>query len=180
MKLEYKFDYGNVLNFVFSEIITSIYNLFSLLLFSIPILWIYSEFEYIYRDNYILLKIITIIIVVLFGLYLSYLIIIFFLPKKAIIEGNFIIVKRYMLNFRYIFRGFNDEIFIKDIVECKIYDGKRYKLDRTGPYATFFFAWDNLVEIKTRNNKAYLIPLKNSVDFIEKVNNARQLLYDTE
>ena len=174
MKLEYKFSYGNILNFVFSEIILIIYNFFSFLIIAIPIFLVYSELEYTYRENYILMKIITIFMTILLGLYALYLVIIFFLPKKAIINDNFIIVKRYMLNFRYVFRGFNDEIYINDIIECKKYDGKRFKFDRTAPYAVFFFDWDNLVELKMKDDKIYLIPLKNSFSFIEKVNELRQ------
>lgn len=78
-----------------------------------------------------------------------------------------------MLNYNYILPGFNDEIFIKDIVECKKYDGKKYRFDRRDPYAVLFFNWDDLVEINTSNDKKYLIPLKNSDDFIEKVNEIR-------
>lgn len=174
MKLDYKFSYGNILNFIFSEIILIIYNFFSFLLIAIPIFLVYSELEYTYRDNYIIMKIITIFMTILLGLYALYLVIIFFLPKKAIINNNFIIVKRYMFNFRYAFRGFNDEIYINDIIECKKYNGKRFKLDRTAPYAVFFFDWDDLVEIKTKDNKIYFIPLKNSFSFIEKVNELRK------
>lgn len=79
-----------------------------------------------------------------------------------------------MLNYNYILRGFNDEIFIKDIVECKKYDGKRYRFDRRDPYAVLFFNWDDLVEIRTNDDKKYLIPVKNSDDFVEKVNEIRR------
>lgn len=47
-------------------------------------------------------------------------------------------------------------------------------LDRTGPYSVFFFNWDDLVEIRTNDDKKYLVPIKNSDDFIEKVNEIRR------
>ena len=54
------------------------------------------------------------------------------------------------------------------------YDGKRYRFDRRDPYAVLFFNWDDLVEIRTNDDKKYLIPVKNSDDFVEKVNEIRR------
>lgn len=170
MKSVYRFSYGNVFNFILNQIITISYHFIVLLLLAVPVLSLYGEIEYKFRNNHFLMKIITIFMFILLFLYLLYLIVILFLPKKAIIDGHFIRIRRYFLNFSYLIRGFNDEIFIKDIIECKKYEGKRYFLDRTGPYAIFFFNWDSLVKIKTNNDKTYLIPLKNSDDFIDEVN----------
>lgn len=170
MKLEYKFSYGNIFNFIFSEFFLIVYNSFSLLLVSIFMAVIYGDLEYKFRDNYIFVKVITIFMVILFTIYFSFLIVIFFLPKKVIINGEVLIVKRYMLNFKYIFRGFNDKIFIEKIIECHIYNGERPRLDRSKEYAVFFFNWDDLVEIVTDKNRKYLVPVKNSENFIEEIN----------
>lgn len=168
-KRTYYFSYGNISSFIFSEFILIIYNSFSLLLLSIFIAVVYGSLEYKFRENYVLMKVITIFMVVLFTMYFSFLIVIFFLPKKAIINDDVLIVKRYMLNFKYIFRGFNDKIFIKNIIECNMYNGERPRLDRTKEYAVFFFNWDDLVEIKT-DKRRYLVPVKDAEQFIEDVN----------
>lgn len=173
MKLSYRISYGNIFKFIFSEIMLIICNLLSLIIIFIPIAFLYGWLEYIFRENYAIKKIGALISIVLLVGYSLFLIIIFFLPKKAVITGKFLKIKRYMLNYNYILRGFNDEIFIKDIVECKKYDGKKYRFDRRDPYAVLFFNWDDLVEINTSNDKKYLIPLKNSDDFIKKVNEIR-------
>lgn len=108
-----------------------------------------------------------------------YFTVIFFIPKKAILYSNAICVRRYFLNYEHLFRGLNDEIFLKDVVECKKYDGKRYRFDRTAPYAIYFFNWDDLIEIRTEEKK-YLVPLKNSDKFVEEVNNRIEKLKPIE
>lgn len=178
MKNEYKFSYGNVFNFIFSQVILCIYNFFAFLIVAIPIAWLYGELENIFKENYVLMKIITILMTIPILLFALMLCIYFFLPKKAIVNANFVIIKRYMLNFGYILRGFNDEIYIKDIVECKLYAGYKYKLDRSAPYAVYFFKWNDLVEIKTKSNKVYFVPLKNSNGFVEEVNKKREIQED--
>lgn len=170
MRNKYKFSYGNVFNFIFSQIILSIYNFFAFLIIAMPITLLYVRLENLFKEKYLLMKIITILMIGFVFLYALMLCVYFFLPKKVILKNDFIKIKRYMLNFGYILRGFNDEIFIKDIIECKLYDGYRYRLDRSGPYAVYFFEWDDLIEIKTKNNKCYLVPLQNSEEFVEKVN----------
>lgn len=174
MEYKYKFSYGNIFKFIFSEIMLIICNLISLIIIFMTIAFLYGWFEYIFSENYAIKKISALISIILIVSYSLFLIIIFFLPKKAVIAGKFLKIKRYMLNFNYILRGFNDEIFIKDIVECKKYDGKRYRFDRRDPYAVLFFNWDDLVEIRTNDDKKYLVPIKNSDDFIEKVNEIRR------
>lgn len=172
----YKFNYGNASNFIFSQIILCIYNFFAFLIVAMPMTLLYTRLENLFKENYILMKIVTILMAALIFLYALMLCVYFFLPKKVIIKNDFIKIKRYMLNFGYILRGFNDEIFIKDIIVCKLYDGYRYRLDRSGPYSVYFFNWDDLVEIKTKDDKSYLVPLKNSEEFVEEVNKRMERL----
>lgn len=150
--------------------IMCVYNFFAFLILAVPMTWLYGELENCFRENYRLMKIITILMAIFIFLFALILCIYFFLPKKVIMNNSFIIIKRYMLNFGYVLRGFNDEIFIKEIVECKKYDGERYYLDRSGPYAVFFFDWNSLVELRTIDNKCFLVPLQNSEEFIKEVN----------
>lgn len=180
MKTEYKFSYGSIFKLIFSQVMLCIYNFFAFLIVAIPVALLYGEIESIFRENYVLMKIITILMTIFIIVYALILCVFFFLPKKAIIKRDFVIIKRYMLNFGYILRGFNDEIYIKEIVECKKYDGEKYCLDRSGPYAVFFFDWDSLVEIRTIDNKCYLVPLKNSDDFIEEINKKREKLQNNK
>ena len=173
MKLKYRFSYGNFIKFILNQIIIMSYHFFTLLLLLFSVLVVFGSLEHLFKEQEvisIIIKAVSVSIVILWSLFL---IIILFIPKKAIINCNFIKIRRYFLNISYLLRGFNDEIFIKDIIECKKYDGKRYILDRTGPYAVFFFNWDNLVEIKTKDDKVYLIPLENSEKFIDEVNKRR-------
>lgn len=175
MEYKYKFSYGNILNYIGTQCITICYH-FAILLYSAGL--IFLAFGYL-EDGFIsiILKILT---VIQFVVFFSYFLIALFIPKKVILTNYFIRVRRYFLNVSFAFRGFNDEIFIKDVIDCKKYDGKRYFLDRTEPYAVFFFNWDDLVEIKTIDDKKYLIPLKNSDEFVAKVNEIRHLLQEKE
>lgn len=176
MKTEYRFSYGSIFKFIFSQVILCIYNFFAFLIVAIPVALLYGEIESIFRENYVLMKIITILMTIFILIFALILCVFFFLPKKAVINSSFVTIKRYMLNFGYVLRGFNDEIFIKEIAECKKYVGDKYCLDRSEPYAVFFFDWDSLVEIRTIDNKRYFVPLKNSDDFIEEINKRREKL----
>lgn len=170
MKKIYKFSYGNFLNFLFSQIMYFIFNASAFLIVAVPIGYIYGELEYQLGENSILFKIITILMMSILVLYTLMLCIYFFLPKRVILKSDIIKIKRYMWNLGYIFRGFNDKLLIKNIVDCKMHDGYRYHLYRCAPYAVFFFNWDDLVDIKTKNNKHYLVPVENSEEFIKEVN----------
>ena len=170
MKLEYRFAYGSFVKFFFSQLFIAFYNGFTLLLIVLPIGLLYGYCEYIFKDFSSALKVITIVIFFLLFLFILFLFISYFLPKKAIITDNFILIKRRFLNYEYPFRGFNDRIFIKDVCECEIYDGERPLLFRSGPYSVFFFDWDSLVEIRLKNNKKYLVPIKNTDNFVDEVN----------
>ena len=167
----YKFNYGNLFKFLLSQYIIICYHFFAFLcLFAIVFFGIERSFGNLFKDNELISTIINALSASLIVLWLVYLTIILFIPKKAIIETNFLKIRRYFLNFSYLTRGFNAEIFIKDIIVCKLYDGYRYRLDRSGPYSVYFFNWDDLVEIKTKDDKSYLVPLKNSEEFVEEVN----------
>lgn len=173
MEYKYNFSYGNILNYVGTQFIIICYHLAILLYSAGLIFWAFGHLQEGFVS--IILKVLSVIQFVVFCLYF---LVTFFIPKKVILTNHFIKVRRYFLNVSFAFRGFNDEIFIKNVVECKKYDGKRYLLDRTEPYAVFFFNWDDLVEIKTIDDKKYLIPLKNSDEFITKVNEIRLLLQE--
>ena len=170
MKSEYNFSYGSIGNFIITKILSLCLNLFMFFLSIFVTTALLGQVEYRLTNNYILLKLFTILLIILSGLFSIYLIITFLLPKKAILNDNFIKIRRNTLIPRYLLRGFNDEIFIKDIVECDIYDGEKHPLFRSGPYAVPYFNWDDLIEIKTSDNKCYLVPLKDSEGFIAEIN----------
>lgn len=171
MKIEYKFSYGNIFKYILNQyIIISCHLFFYLLLLYFVIFVIIGSLEYFFKQQEFISTIVNIISVSLVVLCSLYFITILFLPRKAIIYSNCIEIKRHFLNISYLNRGFNDEILIRDIIECKQYEGKRYILDRTGPYAVYFFNWDDLVQIKTNDNKCYLVPLQNANEFIKEVN----------
>lgn len=97
----------------------------------------------------------------------------------------FVKVKRNNIPCLRIFRGFNDEIYIKDIVKCEPYEiirynnGRIYK-SRTTEYSVWFFNWYDLVKIQTENEKEYYVPVKNSKSFIEEVHKRMDALNDKE
>lgn len=169
MEIKYKFSYGNIINFLFSQYVIFNYHLFIWLLSLSIVGFVMNNIHRLFSEQKIILKVVEALPVSLIILWSLYLLIISFIPKKAIVNDNFIKIRKYFLNISYLFRGFNDEIFIKDIMECKIYDGKRYRFDRIGPYAVFFFNWDDLVEIKTKNEKTYLVPLKDANEFVKEI-----------
>ncbi|MCD7871831.1 MAG: hypothetical protein LUG21_00655 [Clostridiales bacterium] len=148
MELKYKFSYGSILNYIATQCIIICYHLF-ILLYSTGL--IFLAFGCL-GDGFlsIILKSLAVIQFVALCLYF---IITLFIPKKVILTNHFIKIRRYFLDVSYAFRGFNDEIFIKDVMECNKYNGKRFLLKRTEPYAVFFFNWDDLVEIKTIDEK---------------------------
>lgn len=175
MKIEYKFSYGNIFKYILNQyIIISCHLFFYLLLLYFLIFVIIGSFEYFFKQQENISTIVNALSISLIILCSLYFIIILFLPRKAIIYSNFIEIKRHFLNISYLNRGFNDEILIRNIIECKKYEGKRYILDITGPYAVYFFNWDDLVQIETNDDKCYLVPLKNSNEFIEEVNKCLQ------
>lgn len=178
MELKYKFSYGNFMNFILSQVIIVSYHFFTVLCLLFFVFIVIGNLENSFKEQSLVTTILRVSSVLLIVLWLAYLTIIFFIPKKVILTNHFVKVRRYFLNVSFAFRGFNDEIFIKNVVECKKYDGERERFNRTEPYSVFYFDWDDLVEIKTIDDKKYLIPLKNSDEFITKVNEIRLLLQE--
>lgn len=173
MKLKYKFSYGNSIKYVISQIMIFILNIFGIVFLNLSIFslfyCIYSLFNWKNKKIFFVNEFIGLILFASFFT-LSLCMIIQFLPKCVILNDDSVKIKRHYLNPNYYIRGFNDKILIKKIVECKKYNGYRYRLDRSLPYAVYYFNWDDLVEINTENEKRYLIPIKNSDDFIKQVN----------
>lgn len=170
MKKVYKISYGNFFNYIFSQILLCINNIFTFFIAVIPIIWLYGEMESVFSNDNIVFRIIATLMVSSIIILSIVLFVFSFIPKKVVVDSDFVTIKRYMLNFSYLFRGFNDKIYIKDIVDCRIYEGERYRLYRSGPYTVFFFDWNDLVELKTRN-KTYLVPIKNADSFVLQISN---------
>lgn len=173
MKKIYKISYGKYFNYIFSQILLCFNNIFTFLIIAVTMILLQGKLESTFGEDNILIEIITTLIVISIIILSVVLLIFTFAPKRVILYDNYITIKRYMLNFEYLIRGFNDKIYIEDIVECEIYKGERYLLHRAGPYAVFFFDWNDLVEIKTGKfgkHRTYLVPVKNSDEFISEVN----------
>lgn len=172
MKKVYKISYGNFFKFIFSQILSCFNNIFTFLIVVVSMMWLQQKLESMFSEDNMLLQIITTLMVSSIIALFIMLLIFLFAPKKVTVDSNYVTVKRYMLNFNYLFRGFNDKIFIKDIVDCRIYEGEKYLLHRSGPYTVFFFDWNDLVEIKTGKvgkYRTFLVPVKNSNEFINMV-----------
>ena len=94
--------------------------------------------------------------------------------RFRVLNKYFIKVRRYNTPKINICRGFNDTIYIKDICECNPYEIVKYDNGRIyRPAATEFsvwlFNWYDLVEIKTKDERKYLIPVQDSKGFINEV-----------
>lgn len=166
MIIKYNYSYGSLIKKASSYFITLIGNLELFAISAIILFLLTGLFQMIFSpESAVTTYIIRVFFIVAIGL-LVYLVVISFLNKQIILYDNLLVVKRHMINFRYFYRGFKDEILIREIAECKLYEG-RHIID--GPHSVVFFNWDDLVEIKTKDNKKYYIPVKNSQDFIHEI-----------
>lgn len=170
MKHSYKFSYGSKLNFLIYGFILLVKNMVMMLLYCAAAFYLCALAKYYSGNNQELAKLISVVffISIAYGCVLFLLTLL--LPKRVIIKQNVIRIKRYTLNLFYLTYGFNDRIVIKDIVECKKYCGEKSFLNPSGPYAVYPLNWDDLVEISTRKNKKYYVPVKNAETFIDEVN----------
>lgn len=174
MKKRYKLSYGGFFRMLISHLFSLMHNLIiSFVSFTIWFRCI-GEVERICRDS-------EFAIIFIFGTYrlLGYVVIIGFIvmsffPKRIIMTQDDIRIKRFYLKFGYYRRGINDKIFIRDIISCKKYTGDRtLPFFNNKPFSVISFDWNDLVEIKTGKfgkHRTYLVPVKNSDEFISEVN----------
>jgi hypothetical protein len=105
-------------------------------------------------------------IIVVIDLFFAVLI---FIPKRVVLTNDKICIYRFCFPLQVTFwdiRGFNDKILYSEITSCKYVD-EIY----LGARKPFLLVNNNsLVEIKTKNHKQYLVPLKNYESFICEVN----------
>lgn len=173
MKYKYKFSYGSISNYLLSQYIIMSINFFISLWFIVLNYRLYNLFTGMFNEMPTLLLVTKKCFFVLGLLFFICLVVTFVIPKRVILTDDFIYVKRHFWNLALFFRGVNDKISLNNVIECKKYDGKRPRWNRQGPYAVFFFDWDDLVEITVsddKDDKTYLVPIQNSEDFIKRVN----------
>lgn len=169
-KKTYYFSYGNVINFLFTFIVDFICMLGLILFVFFISLIFFSQMQNYLIQNTSLQKVLLQSSIALPSVVSLYLLINVFIPKKVILSPEFVKIRRHNITEWSLLHGLNDKIFIDNIVACKIYDGDRPILDRRNkPYVVVRFNWDDLVEVTTDKRK-YLIPVKNSADFVEEVN----------
>lgn len=174
MELNFKFSYGTkfrqIVNKLFEVYINLSIIIFLLLIYMFAVL---AQVDNINSQNSAF-KAFSIFVLCIFIAISVYLTVILFLPKKVVLNKYFIKVRRYNTPKINICRGFNDTIYIKDICECKPYEIVKYDNGHIyRPVATEFsvwlFNWYDLVEIKTKDERKYLIPVKDSKGFINEV-----------
>lgn len=174
MELNFKFSYGSkfrqIVNKLFEVYINLSIIIFLLLIYMFAVL---AQVDNINSQNSAF-KAFSIFVLCIFIAISVYLTVILFLPKKVVLNKYFIKVRRYNTPKINICRGFNDTIYIKDICECKPYEIVKYDNGHIyRPAATEFsvwlFNWYDLVEIKTKDERKYLIPVQDSKDFINEV-----------
>ena len=176
MKLKYKFSYGNFGRYIVNQILLFLLTCSEMIMLLGLILKI---------DLYIFKGIFYEITAFLLGAFPIYSIVIsailISIPRKAVINDEFLKINRHYLNPMFITRGFNDKIFYKDIIECKKCPGK----DSTSALttATIWFDWSRGVEIVVenyRNDRVYLFAVQNPDDFINEVNKRVELAKSKE
>lgn len=116
--------------------------------------------------NVIIHRVLLYIESILFIVLSAYLAVLAFLPKKVVLYQNSIHVKRNNISSQ----GFNDNILYSSIISCNIYRGEHFHGRGSPSCSILFFDWDSLVEIVCEKNKKYYIPVKNTDDFIDEVN----------
>lgn len=113
---EYKLSYGSAFNFILTQIIR--FNCHgSIYIFSMC--WLYvieSKIEEIFSGYQVIITIIRTVAISVGVVWAIYLLVIFFFPKKAVLNSSFVKVKKYTLHPNFPNRGFNDEIFMPDII----------------------------------------------------------------
>lgn len=170
MKKLYKFDYGNFFKFILSKLLELFYDFFTLLILLIPLGVLYGYCENAFSNNEYAKRIIVLLLVLNLIIIVLFLLVCFLMPKTLVLYDDIMVINRYSIDYSYITRGIKDEILISSIVYCEIYDGKRPLFWRARPYAIPFFNWNNLVEIRTKGKRIFLIPIKNAENFVREVN----------
>ena len=174
MELNFKFSYGTkfrqIVNKLFEVYINLSIIIFLLLIYMFAVL---AQVDNINSQNSAF-KAFSIFVLCIFIAISVFFTVILFLPKKIVLNKYFIKVRRYNTPKINICRGFNDTIYIKDICECNPYEIVKYDNGRIyRPAATEFsvwlFNWYDLVEIKTKDERKYLIPVQDSKGFIKEV-----------
>lgn len=118
--------------------------------------------------NVIIHRVLLYIESILFIVLSAYLAVLAFLPKKVVLYQNMINIKRYNIPSAAITRGFTDDIPYSAIISCKLYNGSHYS--KFMEYSICFYNRNSVVKIVCDNNKEYYIPVKNTDDFIDEVN----------
>ena len=119
MKLKYKFSYGNFGRYIVNQILLFLLTCSEMIMLLGLILKI---------DLYIFKGIFYEITAFLLGAFPIYSIVVsailISIPRKAVINDEFLKINRHYLDPMFITRGFDDKIFYKDIIECKKCPGK--------------------------------------------------------
>lgn len=170
LKKIYKIVYGSKFKFVLSQLITIIVDFIIIIAGFIPtgflLGWIFSYNKISDFIQKMLACLVSVPLLILF----SVLVVSFFIPKKLIIDDNCLFIKRYNINLDQLFRGLNDTILISEIAYCDIYEREDHMPQKWGLCSVYFFDYNNLVEIRLKNNKRYFVPLQNPDEFIIDIN----------
>ena len=106
------------------------------------------------------------------------------IPKKVVLDDEFVRIYRHLIMRFYPTWGFNDKFSYKDIIVCEKY-GKRSRIFGSNylQCPVVFFEREDVVKIvveNDRNDRTYLVPVQNPDDFINEVNKRVELAKSKE
>ncbi|OLA48451.1 MAG: hypothetical protein BHW39_01160 [Firmicutes bacterium CAG:552_39_19] len=95
------------------------------------------------------------------------------IPKKVVLDDEFVRIYRYLIMRYYPTWGFNDKFSYRDIIVCEKYGKKSRIFGRNYLHCpVVFFEREDVVKIvveNDRNDRVYLVPVQNPDDFINEV-----------
>lgn len=148
----FKFDYGNSLKFLASNLFAFLSNTAIWLLGSFAAFSLKISLTNVFNDSELSRKIFNIILFVLLSIFTILYILSFTIPKRVFLNSDHIYIRKNWINWIFIKRGINEKVLYQHIVSCRqyngIYDNDVGPFYRRGKdYAVLYFERYSLVEI---------------------------------
>lgn len=174
----YKFDYENKFKKFLCYLIQLMANL-SVIIFLFIIHFMISQAIVACINNEILLNVLSIMFTITLILLTLFFLCFTFLPRKVVVNENYIKIQKNAMNFFVGKRWFNTIIPYSSIISCSILykeiAHKNTAFIRQQTYPCTFFNWNSLVKITDKYGESYYIPIENPDSFIEEVNKRTQV-----
>ncbi len=178
----YKFSYGNIFKKILCYFLQFMINI-SIIMLSFAVYAMLTYYLAKNTDNNIFIKILAAILTVIMILTGLFFTCFTFFPRRIVMYDNYIRIQKNAINTFIGESSFSTVIPYSTITSCDMYDReftyRRCIFIRQRVYPCTFFDWDSLVKITDIFGSKYYIPVKNAEDFIDEVNQRRELLQNT-